>query len=125
VPYILLFLVVFTSIFFPSYTVRPAHYKELRQRALNSTIPGRANPHNEKVFIAAALTEDKGHLTSGGWGRSVLQLVDLLGPDNVHLSIYEDNADAETKQSLIDFRHKATCEISRGPCLWIRTMLTG
>lgn len=108
-PYILVFLVLFAAIFFPSYTVRPAHYTELRQRALKHTAPGRANPYHEKVFIAAALSEEKGHLTSGGWGRSVLQLVDLLGPENVHLSVYEDNADEETKQSLIAFRRNATC----------------
>ncbi|KAL6705160.1 hypothetical protein ACN47E_007265 [Coniothyrium glycines] len=109
VPYILVFLVVFAAVFFPSYTVRPAHYQALRQRALNSTIPGRANPHGEKVFISASLHEDNGHLTSGGWGRSVLELVDLLGPENVHLSIYEDNADEKTKESIINFRHKTPC----------------
>lgn len=110
VPYILVFLVLFAGIFFPSYTVRPAHYQELRQRALTSDQPGRANPHNEKVFIAAALSEEKGHLTSGGWGKAVLQLIDLLGPNNVHLSVYEDNADQETKQSLAQFRQNVTCE---------------
>ncbi|KAF1847465.1 glycosyltransferase family 69 protein [Cucurbitaria berberidis CBS 394.84] len=109
VPYILLLLVLVAGIFFPSYTVRPAHYTELRQRASETTAPGRGNPHREKVFIAAALSEEKGHLTSGAWGRAVLQLVDLLGPENVHLSIYEDNTDAETKLSLTKFRHEATC----------------
>ena len=118
-PYILLFLVLFAGIFFPSYTVRPAHYKELRQRALTSASPGRGNPHGEKVFIAAALSENKGHLTSGGWGRSVLQLVDLLGPENVYLSVYEDNADAETKKSLAKFEEHVTCETSRAAiCRW-------
>lgn len=113
VPYVLLGLVVFTAIFFPSYTVRPVHYQELRQRALTSTFPGRANPRGEKVFIAAALYEENGHLTSGGWGRAVLELIDLLGPANVHLSIYEDNADAQTKQSLAKFRHRTPCKLSR------------
>jgi hypothetical protein len=110
VPYLVVFLVLFVSIFFPSYTVRPAHYSDLRNRALATTHPGRANPHSEKVFIAAALYEEKGQLTSGAWGRAVLRLVDLLGPDNVHLSIYEDNPDLKTKQSLIDLRGKVTCE---------------
>lgn len=106
VPYILIFLVLFTGIFFPSYTVRPTHYTELRQRAVNE---GRANPYNEKVFIVASLAEKKGHLTSGAWGREVLELVDLLGPENVHLSIYEDNPDPETKQSLTNFREQVKC----------------
>ncbi|KAI8942130.1 hypothetical protein NX059_000221 [Plenodomus lindquistii] len=108
VPYILLFLVLFAGIFFPSYTVRPAHYQELRQRAMGSDAPGRGNPHHEKIFIAAALSEENGTLTSGAWGTSVLQLIDLLGPENVHFSLYEDNADAETKKSLERFRHNVT-----------------
>jgi ZIP family zinc transporter len=107
VPYILLFLVLFTGIFFPSYTVRPAHYNDLRQRAIRH---GRANPHNETVFIAASLAEKKGDLTSGAWGKEVLQLVDLLGHENVHLSIYEDNPDPQTKRSLAAFREMVKCE---------------
>ena len=107
VPYILIFLVLFTGIFFPSYTVHPAHYNELRQQAIES---GRANPYNETVFIAASLAEKKGDLTSGAWGREVLQLVDLLGPENVYLSIYEDNPDPVTKQSLDSFREKVKCK---------------
>lgn len=109
VPYILILLVLVASIFFPSYTVRPAHYAELHQRALSSDVPGRANPYSEKVFIAAALYEEKGHLTSGAWGRAVLQLIDLLGPDNVYLSVYEDNPDLKTKQSMKQFREKVNC----------------
>jgi hypothetical protein len=108
-PYVCLLLVIIASIFFPSYTHRPKHYDALRQRALASELPGRANPHNEKVFIAASLYEDHGELTSGAWGRSVLQLVDLLGPDNVHLSVYEDNASAEAKRAMTEFQAKAAC----------------
>jgi len=93
-------------IFLPSYTVRPPHYDELRKRA---TTTGRANPYNEKVFIAASLAEKKGDLTSGAWGNEVLQLIDLLGHENVHLSIYEDNPDPVTKQSLTAFRTKVKC----------------
>jgi ZIP family zinc transporter len=108
VPYILIFLVLFTGTFFPSYTVRPAHYEHLRQRA---TTTGRVNIHNEKIFIAASLSEKKGDLTSGAWGKEVLQLVNLLGPENVHLSIYEDNPDLDTKQSLTAFRNEVKCKM--------------
>ena len=114
VPYICLVLVLCASIFFPSYTVRPAHYNELRKRAQENALPGRANPYSERVFISAALYEEKGHLTSGVWGRKVLQLIDLLGADNVHLSIYEDNPDLKTKQSLVEFRETVPCK--RFPC---------
>jgi len=115
VPYLLIVLVLVAGIFFPSYTVRPPHYDELRKRATDT---GRANPYNEKVFIAASLAEKKGDLTSGAWGREVLQLVELLGPENVHLSIYEDNPDLVTKQSLDSFRDQVKCETLRlvPPC---------
>jgi len=109
-PYVVLFLVLFAGIFIPSYTYRPVHYNELRQRSLRSVSPGRANPNNEKIFIAAAIYEEKGELTSGPWGKAVLDLVDLLGPQNVHLSIYENDADFITQQSLADLRKSATCK---------------
>jgi len=108
VPYFLVFLVLVVGIFFPSYTVRPPHYNELRQRALESDRPGRANPFNETVFITAALYEEKGNLASGAWGKAVLELIDLLGPEHVHLSIYEDNPDLKTKQALNHLREKVT-----------------
>ena len=111
VPYVCLFLVLVAAVVFPSYTHRPAHYNQLRNRALATNAPGRANVHNQKVFIAAAIYEQEGALTAGAWGESVLQLVDLIGPQNVHLSIYENDADEVTKQSLRDLEKKATCKL--------------
>ena len=121
-PYVCLLLVIIASTFFPSYTHRPKHYDALRQRALTSELPGRANPHNEKIFIAASLYESHGELTSGAWGRSVLQLVDLLGPDNVHLSVYEDNASADAKRAMTEFQAKAACMSCR-PLVYTRHQL--
>ncbi|KAL1605092.1 hypothetical protein SLS60_004635 [Paraconiothyrium brasiliense] len=109
-PYLFLFLVLFVGIFFPSYTHPPAHYNELRKRALASDSPGRANVHDQKVFIAAALYEEEGALTSGAWGKSVLELVHLLGPENVHLSIFENDADDITKASLRAMEKKTPSE---------------
>jgi ZIP family zinc transporter len=109
IPFVCFFLVLFVSIIFPSYTYPPAHYEELRQRALGSSLPGRANTRNEKVFIAASLYEKEGELTSGPWGQSVLDLVDLLGPQNVYLSVYENNPDDLTRKSLEEFKRKAPC----------------
>lgn len=111
IPYFLVLLVVLASVFWPSYTVRPHHYNELRRLANNGTAPGRANPYQEKVFITAALYEEKGNLVSGAWGKAVLKLIDLLGPENVHLSMYEDNADLKTKQALVEFRQKVPCKL--------------
>ncbi|KAH7115138.1 cryptococcal mannosyltransferase 1-domain-containing protein, partial [Dendryphion nanum] len=110
IPYVCLALVILTSLFFPSYTHRPAHYNELRKRSLRSSEPGRANLRNEKIFIVSSLYEQNGEFTSGAWGQQVLKLVDLLGPDNVYLSIYENNPDDLTRQSLLDFEHKLTCK---------------
>lgn len=47
----------------------------------------------------------------------MLQLIDLLGPDNVHLSIYEDNPTEEAKQSLASFRQNVTCTSVNAPTL--------
>ncbi|KAF2015266.1 glycosyltransferase family 69 protein [Aaosphaeria arxii CBS 175.79] len=109
IPYILLLLVLFVSVFFPSYTTLPPRYEELRQLALSSNQTGRANVFKEKVFIAASIYEENGSLTSGEWAESVLDLVDLLGPENVHLSLYENDPDALTRQSLLEFERRVTC----------------
>lgn len=87
---LVLFLLVLASIFFPSYTHPPPQYALLRRAALASREPGRANPFNETVFLAASLYDGDGRLAGGEWGRRVLQLIDLLGKDNVFLSIYEN-----------------------------------
>ncbi|KAJ4298163.1 hypothetical protein N0V90_006062 [Kalmusia sp. IMI 367209] len=97
IPYICLFLVLFVGILFPSYTHRPAHYNELRKRALTSDLPGRANVHEQKVLIAAAIFEEEGSVDVGSMGQ------------NVHLSIYENDADPVTRQSLRDLEQKTPC----------------
>lgn len=127
IPLVCLSLVLVASIFAPSYTNAPPHYKILKQNVISSKAPGRANPRNEKIFIAASLYEDHGELTSGPWAKSVLELVDLIGPANVFLSVYEDNPRNETRQSLLDFEaqmicmysvvplhdHRLTCQVTR------------
>jgi hypothetical protein len=110
-PHFVVFLVLFASIVFPSYTHRPAHYNDLRKRSLNATDPGRANPNNEKIFIAASIYEKDGELTNGAWGKEVLALVDLLGPENVYLSIYENDPDPLTQRSLTYFKKSVTCKL--------------
>jgi hypothetical protein len=111
-PYFIVFLVLFASIVFPSYTSRPAHYNELRKLSESSTNPGRVNPNNEKVFITASLYEKDGELTGGAWGEEILALVDLLGPDNVYVSIYENDPDPLTRKSLSHFAKTMPCKLS-------------
>ncbi|KAL3444772.1 cryptococcal mannosyltransferase 1-domain-containing protein [Aspergillus insuetus] len=75
---------------YPSYTHPPAHYTSLRRQVSQSEHPGRGNIRNEKVFIAASLYDPSGELARGAWGFSILQLITLLGEENVFLSIYEN-----------------------------------
>ncbi|KAF2815758.1 uncharacterized protein BDZ99DRAFT_565695 [Mytilinidion resinicola] len=84
----------------------------LQRRCSESSKPGRGNVHNEKVFIAAALYDPGGDLVGGDWGNAVLKLVELLGPENVHLSVYENDADPSANTALDTFRDKLSCNIS-------------
>ena len=103
-------LVMFTFAFRPSYTHLPEHYQALQRRCLASKEPSRGNINNERVFIAAALHDPGGTLVGKDWGNAVLELVELLGPQNVHLSIYENDADPLAKAALENMEHKITCQ---------------
>lgn len=89
----------------------------LQRLCSESSERGRGNIYNEKVFIAATLYDPGGELLGGDWGEAVLKLVELLGPDNVHLSIYENDADAEAKRALDTFHKRLFCEFN--PQAWI------
>ncbi|KAF2803622.1 uncharacterized protein BDZ99DRAFT_512056 [Mytilinidion resinicola] len=111
-PYFLIGLVLFVAAFIPSYTHRPAHYNELRARSEASSEPGRANINQEKVFIAASVYDEDGMLAGGAWGDAIIGLVDLLGPENVYLSVYENDPDPGSKKALEDFEKRVTCNSS-------------
>lgn len=111
-PYFIAVLVLFVAAFLPSYTHRPTHYEELRVRSYLTSIPGRANLHQEKVFIAASIYDEGGSLTGGAWGEAILQLVDLLGPENVYLSVYENDPDTLSKAALERFERRVNCNAS-------------
>jgi hypothetical protein len=83
-------LVCFTAAAYPSYTHPPAQYSSLRRQILQSEQSGRGNIRNENVFIAASLYDPTGDLARGAWGASILQLIALLGEENVFVSIYEN-----------------------------------
>lgn len=98
-------LLTFTAVFNPSYTqgqypenycvvtdsVRrgggknPAGFwrSDASQNA-KTTTGGRGNPLSEKVYIAANIVDAE--LVRGAWGDAVLELMDLLGEQNVFLS---------------------------------------
>ncbi|KKK12672.1 hypothetical protein ARAM_006323 [Aspergillus rambellii] len=109
---IILALVVLTSIFRPSYTRPPAHYRTLQDSISKSTTSGRGNPRNEKIFIAASLYDRSGDLAGGQWGERVLQLVDLLGEENVYLSIYENDSGTAGAGALVELEAKVKCNKS-------------
>ncbi|KAI5307139.1 hypothetical protein KEM56_004048 [Ascosphaera pollenicola] len=108
----ILALIVLTALIRPSYTHPPAHYVARRNAAYASTVPGRGNVNNETVFIAASLYDPTGEVVSGGWGNSILQLIDLIGDDNVFLSIYENNSGEAGHAALQEFEKKLTCRKS-------------
>ena len=105
-------LALFTSILFPSYTHLPAHYSTLRKSLLESSYPGRGNPRQEKVFIAASLYDSGGELAQGQWGTQLLELIDLLGSDNVFLSIYENDSGEEGERALRALEEQVQCQKS-------------
>lgn len=107
-PYILLSMIVLYGVFFPSYTRPPLRYSELRHRV--QELGQSANVHNEKIFIAASLYDHEGELMSGQWAQSVQHLIAILGPDNVYLSIYENDPDQKAQAALDSFSRNITCQ---------------
>ena len=103
-------LVLITALFWPSYTRLPHHYETLRKACMESTTPGRGNIHDENVFIAAALYDPEGTLVEGDWGNAVVALVDLLGPNNVYVSIYENDADSAAITALGKLKDRLDCQ---------------
>lgn len=109
VPHLLFVTLLICAVVWPSYTLVPERYRDLAERASNSSISGRANPLNEKVFIASSIYDPTGALAGGIWGDLVLDLIDLLGADNVFLSIYENNPTPLAGAALDSLRHNVQC----------------
>ena len=112
-----------TPLLLPSYTNPPLRYKALRWQTEQTSLPGRANVNNEKVFIAASIYDGDGQLAGGSWGRRVEQLVDILGPENVHLSIYEDNANPLAVDALHMLADRIQCGFGQLPFTLQQTCL--
>ena len=106
---IVFILVVLTAIFRPSYNKPPAHYRSLRRQIESSKDYGRANPEHQKIFIAASIYDEGGHLLGGSWGEAVLQLIDMLGNRNVYLSIYENTAGEDAQTAQFQFEKRVQC----------------
>ncbi|MCJ1397146.1 hypothetical protein MMC11_000338 [Xylographa trunciseda] len=84
----------------------------LQRRCQESKQLGRGNVNHEKIFIVATLHDREGTLVSGDWGSAVSELVDMLGPANVHLSVYENDPDTRAKASLENLAKSLSCNSS-------------
>ncbi|KAK7959798.1 uncharacterized protein PG986_004652 [Apiospora aurea] len=105
-------LIIGTPILAPSYTRPPKHYRDLAVRCQGpgpSAEPGCANPFNEKVFISISLYDRDGHLATGSWGRTLLELVRLIGEDNVFVSIYENDSGEAGEKALNWLKAQLRC----------------
>ena len=103
-------LIILTGIFNPSYTRPPVHYQEIRKTIEASKDYGRGNPDNQKIFIAASIYDEGGHLLGGAWGRALLELIDILGNKNVFLSIYENDSGVEALTAKINLEQEVQCK---------------
>lgn len=122
VPAIIVIAIIIASIFIPSYTHAPEHYQALRKRIIGSNTPGRANLDQEKIFIATAIYDTKGDLAAGPWGQSLLDLVDMLGPGFVFLSVYENDPDTLAIDALEEFHKDVKCELD--PILYLPSQIS-
>jgi len=113
---VLLFLAVVNALFWPSYTPTsyPSEWRALEESVsagggLNPadywseggkkrTVSGRGNPSNERIFIAANIVDAQ--LIRSEWGVRVLELLDLLGEENVFLSVFENDSGPEATAAL-------------------------
>lgn len=102
---VIAFLLIATPIFNPSYSTRPDHYTG-------------SNPKKERVFIAANIIDSD--LIRGAWGKALLELIDIIGKDNVFLSIYENDSGEDTKAALRELSAKVKCMKSSFRCARLR-----
>lgn len=108
---ILLVLVLLIALFLePSYTNPPVHYQSLKARIKSSEDYGRANPENQKIFIAASIYDEGGYLLGGAWGEAVLKLINMLGNRNVFLSIYENTSGEGGQVAQFKFERRVQCQ---------------
>jgi hypothetical protein len=101
------------AILTPSYANPPPQHKILEQRVASYIASGRGNVNHENIFVGANIINEE--LIRGPWGSSVLELVDILGEENVFVSIYENNSANGTRDVLEAFQRKLPCSYIRTP----------
>ena len=103
-------LITLTAVFNPSYTRPPKHYQQLKETIEASKDYGRGNLENQKIFIAASIYDEGGHLLGGAWGKALLKLIDILGNKNVFLSIYENDSGLDALTAKINLEQEVQCK---------------
>ncbi|OCL04636.1 glycosyltransferase family 69 protein [Glonium stellatum] len=94
----------------PSYMHPPPHYDELEKNIVQSNQNGHGNLKSEKTFIAANIINEE--LIKGSWGVGLLELVGILGKENVFVSIYENDSGDGTRDALLKLQKELTCNSS-------------
>jgi Cryptococcal mannosyltransferase 1 len=107
---LLILLSIFDAALFPSFSNPPGHYQLLKESVQLLSAPGRGNPRSEKIFIASNIINAA--LIRGHWGDAIVELIDYLGPDNVFVSVYENDSGADTAAALREFAQRLTCKFS-------------
>lgn len=102
-------LIFLTAILKPSYTQLPTHYQLLKTQISESNKDGRGNLENQKIFIATSIFDRSGELATGAWGNAVLNLIDILGNENVFLSVYENDGGVKAQTALKELENKLHC----------------
>lgn len=101
-------LIILTAIFNPSYTSKPPTYTG-------------KNTLDEKVFIAAAIVD--ADLIRGAWGNAVLELIAVIGAENVFLSVYNNDSGPDTKAALEDLAQLVSCRCKLSSDLTLDSIL--
>lgn len=104
-------LSIVNGILRPSYMNHPAHYKVLTDRIQHSNASGRGNPNAEKIFIAANIIQED--LIRDSWGPNLIELIEILGPNNVFVSIYENDSGKGSRDALLYLHDKLPCKSTR------------
>jgi hypothetical protein len=99
---------ILDAIAHPSYAKPPPHYHTLERNVRIESRLGRGNPRNEKIFIAANIIQ--ADMIKGPWGSSLITLVGLLGPENVFVSIYENDSGSASSEALRHLGAQLPCK---------------
>ncbi|KAI1373200.1 glycosyltransferase family 69 protein [Hypoxylon crocopeplum] len=100
---------------------RPNTYRtsqDVDKRSFSFTSP----TGNLSVFIASVHRNTE-IIQRSAWNQAVLDLVDYLGPENVHVSAVESGSQDETKEALMDLKtaldqRQASNTVSLGLTVW-------